>query len=88
MTINGFQGGYRGVCMQEEVAVQALLRRLPPLAGVWGMERYGFADVRVLQLLEALPGLLHRILSYGMRLQVNEAVPQCGWLRPSKAQIL
>lgn len=33
-----------------------LLIKAAPLAGVWGLERFGLADITVLKLLEALPG--------------------------------
>ena len=36
--------------------MQALLVKAAPLAGVWGTQRYGLADVAVLAALEALPG--------------------------------
>ena len=35
---------------------QQLLVQAAPLAGCWGLERFGMADVAVLKLLEALPG--------------------------------
>ena len=35
---------------------QQLLVQAAPLAGCWGLERFGMADVVVLKLLEALPG--------------------------------
>ncbi|KAL3143605.1 hypothetical protein ABBQ38_002402 [Trebouxia sp. C0009 RCD-2024] len=38
-------------------AKRQLLIKAAPLAGVWGLERFGLADVTVLKLLEALPGL-------------------------------
>lgn len=37
-------------------AKRQLLIKAAPLAGVWGLERFGLADVTVLKLLEALPG--------------------------------
>jgi hypothetical protein len=37
----------------------ALLLRATPLAGVWGLERFGLADASVLKLLEALPGKVY-----------------------------
>lgn len=36
---------------------QQLLVQAAPLAGCWGLERFGMADVAVLKLLEALPGV-------------------------------
>ena len=36
---------------------QHLLVKAAPLAGMWAAERFGLADVRVLKLLEALPGI-------------------------------
>ena len=38
--------------------VRQLLLKAAPLAGVWGTERFGLADVTVLKLIEALPGTL------------------------------
>lgn len=37
-------------------AKRQVLIKAAPLAGVWGLERFGFADTTVLKLLEALPG--------------------------------
>ncbi len=37
-------------------AKQQLLVKAAPLAGIWGLERFGLADVTVLKLLEALAG--------------------------------
>ena len=37
-------------------AKRQLLIKAAPLAGVWGLERFGLTDVTVLKLLEALPG--------------------------------
>ena len=43
--------------VDEATAVKRqLLIKAAPLAGVWGLERFGLADVTVLKLLEALPG--------------------------------
>ena len=39
-----------------ERLAQALLVKMAPLAGAWGIERYGFADAAVLAALEGLPG--------------------------------
>ena len=40
----------------EEVRRQVLLKA-GPLAGVWGLDRFGLTDITVLKLLEALPGM-------------------------------
>lgn len=37
-------------------AKRQLLVKAAPLAGVWGLDRFGLADVNVLKLLEALQG--------------------------------
>lgn len=42
------------------VAEQQLLMKAAPLAGMWAAERFGLADVQVLKLLEALPGMVQR----------------------------
>ena len=39
-------------------AKQQVLVKAAPLAGVWGLERFGLAHVTVLRILEALPGEL------------------------------
>lgn len=39
-------------------AKRQLLVKVSPLAGVWGLERFGLADVNILKLIEALPGVL------------------------------
>lgn len=36
--------------------MQALLKRIAPLAGSWGMERFGLVDERVIKALEGLEG--------------------------------
>ena len=41
------------------VAKQQLLMKAAPLAGMWAAERFGLADVRVLKLLEGLPGIIY-----------------------------
>lgn len=43
--------------VDEATAVKRqVLIKAAPLAGGWGLERFGFADITVLKLLEALPG--------------------------------
>ena len=43
--------------VDEATAVKRqLLIKAAPLAGVWGLERFGLGDITVLKLLEALPG--------------------------------
>lgn len=45
--------------VDEATAVKRqLLIKAAPLAGMWGLERFGLADITVLKLLEALPGQL------------------------------
>lgn len=39
------------------VAKQQMLMKAAPLAGMWAAERFGLADVKVLKLLEGLPGI-------------------------------
>ena len=41
-------------------AKRQLLVRAAPLAGVWGLERFGLADITTLKLIEALPGVCER----------------------------
>lgn len=43
---------------EDTQAKRQLLVKVAPLAGVWGLERFGLADVNILKLIEALPGLL------------------------------
>ena len=43
---------------EDTLRKHALLIKAAPLAGVWGLERFGLADAQVLKLLEALPGKL------------------------------
>ena len=47
--------GFEEVDEDEEQRQQVLLRAAP-MAGVWGLERFGLTDLTVLKLLEALPG--------------------------------
>ena len=42
-----------------------MLVKAAPLAGTWGLERFGFTDTTVLKLLEALQGELAIKLSFG-----------------------
>ena len=37
-------------------AKRHLLIKAAPLAGLWGLERFGLADITVLKMMEALPG--------------------------------
>lgn len=55
--------------VDEATAVKRqLLIKAAPLTGVWGLERFGLADITVLKLLEALPGqLANSILVHGHR---------------------
>lgn len=45
-------------------AKQQLLVKAAPLAGIWGLERFGLADVTVLKLIEALPGVEEHCTDY------------------------
>ena len=67
-------------------AKRQLLVRAAPLAGTWGLERFGLADITVLKLIEALPGaldqtppalcrLLHPVLP-----RPYSALPSAAWL--------
>ncbi|KAL0039732.1 hypothetical protein WJX77_006357 [Trebouxia sp. C0004] len=46
------------------VAKRQLLVKAAPLAGIWGLERFGLADVTVLKLMEALPGVEEHCTDY------------------------
>ncbi|KAL0021618.1 hypothetical protein WJX79_009112 [Trebouxia sp. C0005] len=52
---------------QGDEAIEAkrqLLVKAAPLAGIWGLERFGLADVSVLKLIEALPGVEEHCTAY------------------------
>lgn len=62
--LNGSHAEANGTAEQPEevdkatAAKRQVLVRAAPLAGAWGLERFGFANTTVLKLLEALPGQL------------------------------
>ena len=51
-------------------AKRQLLVKAAPLAGIWGLERFGLADVTVLKLIEALPGGLMTVCERQSALEV------------------
>lgn len=62
---NGNQGGDRRSVVKDEVELRdELLQNAAPLAGCWGLERFGLADIQCLAALEGQSGVENTVYKY------------------------